>query len=101
MTIVANNGAGQASYSQPVAIVELTATIQGIGINTETQQAVLVDPSTVRTSCFFSLIDQSVNSLTLNVTNTSATETGTIAGAFNPSDQFRGRGESVHQHDCR
>ncbi len=84
VAIAANNGAGQASYSQPVAIAELTTSIQGISINTETRQAVLLDPSTNAYVEFFSLLDQSVGSLRLQVQSTSATETGTIAGAFNP-----------------
>jgi DNA-binding beta-propeller fold protein YncE len=73
---------GTVNYSQPVATVGLPITAQGIGINTETQQAVLVDPTTGGVVSFFSLIDQSVSSLTLRVN--SASDVGTIAAAYNP-----------------
>jgi DNA-binding beta-propeller fold protein YncE len=73
---------GTVNYSQPVATVGLPISVQGIGINTETQQAVLVDPTTGGVVSFFSLIDQSVSSLTLRVN--SASDVGTIAAAYNP-----------------
>ena len=57
--------AGTVNYAQPVATVGLPLSVQGIGINTETQQAVLSIPSTGGVVSFFSLIDQSVSSLTL------------------------------------
>jgi hypothetical protein len=80
--VVSSPATGTINYSQPVATVGLTATIQGIGINTETQRAVLVDPSANGVVSFFSLIDQSVNSLIL--TTNGSFETGTVAAAFNP-----------------
>jgi hypothetical protein len=73
---------GAVNYAQPVATIGLPISVQGIGINPETQQAVLVDPTTGGVVSFFSLIDQSVSSLTLK-TNSSA-ESGTIAVAYNP-----------------
>ena len=73
---------GTVNYSQPVATVALPVTIQGIGINDETQQAVLVDPTTGGVVTFFSLLDQSVSSLALKVNN--AADVGTIAAAYNP-----------------
>jgi len=73
---------GTVNYSDPVATVGLSTAVQGIAINPETQQAVLVDPSTYGVVSFFSLIDQSVTTLKLQ-TNNSA-ETGTIAAAYNP-----------------
>ena len=73
---------GTINYAEPVATVGLTSTIQGIGINTETQQAVLVDPSAGGVVSFFSLIDQSVNTLTLKTNN--SVEYGMAAAAFNP-----------------
>jgi DNA-binding beta-propeller fold protein YncE len=76
------NATGAVNYAQPVATVGLPITAQGIGINTETQQAVLVDPTTGGVVTFFSLIDQAVSSLTLK-TNNSA-EAGTTAAAYNP-----------------
>jgi DNA-binding beta-propeller fold protein YncE len=73
---------GAVNYSQPVATVSVPSTVQGIGINTETQQAVLVDPNTGGVVSFFSLIDQSVSSLSLKVNG--ASDVGTIAAAYNP-----------------
>jgi len=77
---------GNVNYAQPVATVGLPISVQGVGINPETQQAVLVDPTTGGVVSFFSLIDQSVSSLTLK-TNNSA-ESGTIAAAYNPLTNF-------------
>jgi DNA-binding beta-propeller fold protein YncE len=73
---------GTVNYAQPVAAIGLPITVQGIGINPETQQAVMVDPTTGGVVSFFSLIDQSVSTLTLK-TNGSA-ESGTVAAAYNP-----------------
>jgi hypothetical protein len=73
--------AGTVNYSDPVATVGLTTSVQGIGINTETEQAVLVDPTSNGVVSFFSLIDQSVFSMQLRTG--SAAEPGTIAAAFN------------------
>ena len=73
---------GAVNYAQPVATVGLPITVQGIGINPETQQAVLVDPNTGGVVSFLSLIDQSVSSLTLETNN--AADVGTNAAAFNP-----------------
>jgi hypothetical protein len=73
---------GAVNYAQPVAIIGVPTTVQGIGINTETQQAVLVDPTTGGVVSFFSLIDQSISTLALKVNN--AADVGTIAAAYNP-----------------
>jgi DNA-binding beta-propeller fold protein YncE len=73
---------GMVNYSQPVATVGVPVSVQGIGINPETQQAVLVDPTTSGVVSFFSLIDQSVSPLSL--TTNGATDVGTIAAAYNP-----------------
>jgi DNA-binding beta-propeller fold protein YncE len=85
------NAMGTVNYAAPVATLALTPTLQGIGINPETHQAVMVDPSPNGASTgvvsFFSLLDQSVSSLTLrtvNGTTTGPVETGNVAGAFNP-----------------
>jgi DNA-binding beta-propeller fold protein YncE len=85
------NATGTVNYAAPVATLALTTTIQGIGINTETHQAVMVDPSPNGVSngvvSFFSLLDQSVSALalrTVNGTTVGPVETGTVAGAFNP-----------------
>ncbi len=76
------SAAGAVNYSQPVATVGLPISVQGIGINPETQQAVLVDPTTGGVVSFFSLIDQSISSLALETNN--AADVGTIAAAYNP-----------------
>jgi DNA-binding beta-propeller fold protein YncE len=87
LTNVATQSAPQAAtgavnYAQPVAIIGVPITVQGIGINSETQQAVLVDPTTGGVVSFFSLIDQSISTLALKVNN--APDVGTIAAAYNP-----------------
>ncbi len=73
---------GLVNYSQPVATVGVPVSVQGIGINPETQQAVLVDPTTSGVVSFFSLIDQSVSPLSL--TTNGASDVGTTAAAYNP-----------------
>jgi DNA-binding beta-propeller fold protein YncE len=73
---------GAVNYAQAVATVGVPVSVQGIGINPETQQAVLVDPTTGGVVSFFSLIDQSITSLTLETNN--AADVGTIAAAYNP-----------------
>jgi DNA-binding beta-propeller fold protein YncE len=73
---------GTINYSEPVATVGLTPGIQGIAINAQTQQAVLVDPSSNGVVTFFNLVDQSVNTLGLTFNN--GAEPGTVAAAFNP-----------------
>jgi DNA-binding beta-propeller fold protein YncE len=83
---------GTVNYAAPVATLALTTTVQGIGINPETQQAVLVDPSPNGASAgvvsFFSLLDQSVTPLTLRENppggTAGAAETGSVAAAYNP-----------------
>lgn len=77
-------GTGLVSYSQPVATVAVPLSAQGVGINPETQQAVIVDPTTTGKVEFFSLIDQSISSLALTVNNGTGADVGTIAAAYNP-----------------
>ncbi|HXP81069.1 MAG TPA: hypothetical protein VN976_14285 [Verrucomicrobiae bacterium] len=74
--------AGSVNYAQPIATVGVPISVQGIGINPETQQAVLFDPTSTGLVSFFSLIDQSVTSLALEKNN--AADVGTIAGAYSP-----------------
>ena len=76
--------AGTVNYSEPVATAGLTLSTQGIAINAQTQQAVLVDPNSRGVVTFFSLIDQSVGTLALTTGSNNALETGTVAAAFNP-----------------
>jgi DNA-binding beta-propeller fold protein YncE len=82
------NATGTVNYAPAVAIVELSNSFQGIGINPETQQAVLVDPSTSAVVSFLSLLDQTSSSLTLRGPSSGTTlgppEPGSVAGSFNP-----------------
>jgi DNA-binding beta-propeller fold protein YncE len=78
---------GTVNYAAAVATIELSTSFQGIGINPETQQAVLVDPSTSGVVSFLSLLDQTSSPLILrtnNGTTQGPVETGSVAGAFNP-----------------
>ncbi len=73
---------GTVMYAAPVATNSLTLSDQGIGINPETQQAVIVDPGANGVVSFFSLIDQSVSNLQLRANNANEA-TGPIAAAYN------------------
>ena len=73
---------GSVNYAQPVATVGLPISVPGVGINPVSQQAVLVDPTTGGVVSFFSLIDQSVTTLSLETNG--AAESGTTAAAYNP-----------------
>src|SRR5713101_1259475 len=75
---------GTVNYAEAVARIQLATSFQGIGINPETQQAVLVDPSTSGVVSFLSLLDQTSSPLTLRGPNNGPVETGSVAGAFNP-----------------
>jgi DNA-binding beta-propeller fold protein YncE len=76
--------AGTVNYAKPVATLNTSSlSVQGIGINTETQSAILTDPSSGGVVQFFNLIDQSVSQLTL-VNSSNSAEPGSSAGAFNP-----------------
>jgi DNA-binding beta-propeller fold protein YncE len=81
------NTPGTVNYAEPIAtLAPNTIQTQGIAINPETQQAILLDPNpNTPTSgvSFFSLLDQSVSSVALTLSN-GARETGAAAGAFNP-----------------
>ena len=75
---------GTVNYSKPVARLTLNSTnVQGVGINPETETAVLADPSFGGGVSFFSLIDQSVTGISL-VNTSGSTESGASFGAFNP-----------------
>ena len=67
----------RAIYAHPVvAPFALGTDVRGIGINPETEKAVLVDP-TSSTITFLSMLDQTVN-------NTLVLETGAVGAASNP-----------------
>ena len=79
------NTAGTVNYAQPVATIGVTPAIQGIGINPETQRAVLVDPSTTTGGVtFLSLLDQTSVPLPTPPAALNFTPVGNVAGAFNP-----------------
>jgi DNA-binding beta-propeller fold protein YncE len=82
------NATGTVNYAPAVSTLGLSTSIQGIGINPETQQAVLVDTSTSAVVSFLSLLDQSSSPLTLSGpgigTAVGPPEPGSVAGAFNP-----------------
>jgi DNA-binding beta-propeller fold protein YncE len=77
------SASGTVSYAAPVVTLAVPITYQGIALNPETEQALLVDPSTSATVSFFSLLDQSITPLVLRAQN-GAAEPGSIAGAYNP-----------------
>jgi DNA-binding beta-propeller fold protein YncE len=80
----ANATGGTLYYSQAVATPALTNTIQGIGINTETQEIVLADPSTGGVLSFLSLVDQSPPLTWALQTNGVTNKFGPTAAAYNP-----------------
>jgi DNA-binding beta-propeller fold protein YncE len=72
---------GSVFSSEPVAIKSAQINAEGIAINPETQQAVLVDPTTGGLVTFFSLLDQSLSTLGLTLNNKA--DVGTNAVAYN------------------
>jgi len=78
------SASGTVNYSEPVFSGGVGGiSVQGVGINTETQQAVLADPTTNSGGdiYFFNMINQSPTSLPLTVNG--AQDVGTIAAAYN------------------
>jgi DNA-binding beta-propeller fold protein YncE len=73
---------GSVFSSEPVAIKSAQINAEGIAVNPETQQAVLVDPTTGGLVTFFSLLDQSLSTLGLTLNNKA--DVGTNAVAYNP-----------------
>jgi len=69
------SGNGTVSAAAPLVTIALSQNMRGAAINTETETAVLTDPSSTSVT-FLSLLDQTLNTLTL--------ETGTNASAVNP-----------------
>ena len=73
----ANSGGGTANYALPVATVATSLSVIGVGINDETQKAILVDPTGPQGN-IFNLLDQTskaVSGLAL---------VGNTAAAFDP-----------------
>ncbi len=77
-----SSGGGTALYALPLATAALGSGISGIGINTETEKALLIEPSgpTSQNVAFFNLLDQSVSNLTLPDPCAGCT----VAAAVNP-----------------
>jgi YVTN family beta-propeller protein len=73
---VAGSGGGTATSTPPVATVGIGSNMRGVAINSVTQRAILVDPTTGGPA-IFSLFDQLVSNLPLG-------EFGGVAAAFNP-----------------
>jgi DNA-binding beta-propeller fold protein YncE len=77
------NATGTASYSQPIATRSLGNSLQGVGINPETQQAVLENPSAGGGVLFFNLLDLSNTVLPAPPSGSTFSSLGNVAGAFN------------------
>jgi DNA-binding beta-propeller fold protein YncE len=72
----ASSGGGTAATTPPVAVAGLGLATRGIAVNTYTQQALLVDPSSANLT-FMGLFDQVTSNVTLS-------EIGAVAAAFSP-----------------
>jgi DNA-binding beta-propeller fold protein YncE len=70
----ATSGGGTATFTAPVLTANLGATIRGVGLNLETMQAYLVDPTSAA-GLAFSLLDQSVAAVSTELGSTSAAAT--------------------------
>lgn len=75
---------GTVSYAHFVATNSIVPSDQGIAINPQTQQAVVVDPGANGVVSFFSLIDQTTSPFQLTTSTGSNEATGPIAAAYNP-----------------
>lgn len=69
------SGNGTVSAAAPLLTIALNANVRGVSVNTETEEAVLSDPSSSAIT-FVNLLDQTVRTLSL--------ETGIVATAVNP-----------------
>ena len=76
----ATSGGGSATYALPLATVTLGIGVRGIGINRETEKALLTDPTST-SLLFFSVLDQTVSTLP---PPGPPLETGMVAAAVNP-----------------
>lgn len=72
------SGGGTANYALPIATVATSLSTIGVGINDETQKAILVDPSGTTPALIYNLLDQT------STTIPGLALTGNAAGAFNP-----------------
>jgi len=70
-----------------IGSLNITTSVQGVGINTETHQVLLADP--LRTTLTtFSLLDQSVNAVTFTNNGLPFNEAGFVAAAVNSLDNL-------------
>ena len=76
----ATSGGGSATYALPLATVTLGIGVRGIGINRETEKALLTDPTSTSV-LFFSVLDQTVSTLP---PPGPPLEVGMVAAAVNP-----------------
>jgi len=74
---------------QPLAIgaLNITTTMRGVGINTETHEVLLTDPNAT-TLTTYSLLDNAVNSTQFTNNGVLFSETGLVAAAVNPLDNL-------------
>ena len=75
--VSSGGGTAKASYSLPIATVSTSLSVTGVGINDETQKAILVDPTGPQVQ-IFNLLDQTFSTVP------GLALFGNTAGAFNP-----------------
>ena len=68
---------------QLIAVVTLSGTTLGVGINSETHQLLLTDPNATAPKSF-SLLNQAVNNITFTVNGTALSDSGLVAASANP-----------------
>jgi DNA-binding beta-propeller fold protein YncE len=81
--VAAGVGSGTATYASAVVSIGTSLTVQGVAVNDETQQALVVDPTGAAPVQVFNLLDQSFNSITFP-TSLSSEQPNTVAASFNP-----------------
>ena len=84
----ATSGNGTVSVAAPLTTITVNQTIQGAGINSETQEAVLADPSSTSVS-MVSLLDQSIRPISLEI-GTSASAVNSLTNTAVVVNQFGG-----------
>jgi DNA-binding beta-propeller fold protein YncE len=81
--VATTNATGTVNYSKPVATLTASGTgVQGIGINPETETAVMADPTPSGGITLFSLIDQSSQTVLL-ANSSNSVELGASFATFN------------------
>lgn len=77
--------AATACYSIPVTSLGTSVTVQGVAVNDETQQALVVDPLGATSAQVLNLLDQSLTPITFPANDADAPA---LATAFNPLADF-------------